>query len=174
VLATAQRIAAGISAGMNGKPRAWSRDEQLDLVGELDKAATAYRAQQIKKGIPKANRSNGAASILNTWNSAGTLIFNGAITKLGIPDEDHAEQLIVDWTDKIIKTKIGQLQGATINLLIFSQTAVCPTCLRKAATGIWKTKLQVATGSPVGTVTTNINIWQWGTVNQSRYWPVLP
>jgi len=45
----AQGIAAGIARGMSGRPRAWDRDEELDLVTELDKVATAHRAQQIKK-----------------------------------------------------------------------------------------------------------------------------
>jgi len=172
----AQGIAADASRGMNGKPRAWDRDEELDLVIELDKAAAAYRAQEVKKGTKNAGKANAAAGILNIWNSAGALIFNGAITRLGFPGKSmpHAEQSIVDWARNSIMTKTAQLQGATINLLIFSQTDVCLGCLGKATTGVWKDKLQKATGLPVGTVIISMSLWQWGNVNQSQYVPVFP
>jgi hypothetical protein len=176
VLGRVQGIAAGISGGMNGKPRAWDRDEELDLVRELDKEATVYRTQQIKKGTLRANKSNGAAGILNIWNRASTLIFNGSIAQIGTPGEDHAEQLIVNWANNIITTKVRQLRGATINLLVFSQTSVCSDCMENATTGAWQTVLRAATILPPSAVTINISLWQWGNPNagQSQYIPVFP
>lgn len=179
VTAAAAASVAVAKARVEGKARdlgryragAWDRADQLDLVDSLNKFAAATR--QADKSSD-AGKKNAAAGILTIWDKSGNIIFNRADAELAV-GWPHAEQFIVDWAERMIKGLAGRvdLAGATINLLILSQTPVCGSCLNSATKQIWWNQLYQATGPAAG-VTVNIDVWEGGGNSNAPFQQVYP
>ncbi|MEO6888751.1 MAG: RHS repeat-associated core domain-containing protein [Ktedonobacteraceae bacterium] len=166
--ATAQGIANDISGQMGGKPRAWNGEEQRELVGKLWKDTAQKRdaktltydkstSKDLKKNPHKANSAEG---ILDIWDSSGRLIFNYDVFRFGYRNGVHAEDLIVQWAIEQIGKLAGKLQGAVINLLIYTQTTVCDGCKALIQSNTWVRQLYGATGLPGGNAIVNMDVWQ--------------
>lgn len=179
VTAAAAASVAVAKARVEGKARdlgryragAWDRADQLDLVDSLNKFAAATR--QADKSSD-AGKKNAAAGILTIWDKSGNIIFNQADAELAV-GWPYAEQFIVDWAERMIKGLAGRvdLAGATINLLILSQTPVCGSCLNSATKQIWWNQLYQATGPAAG-VTVNIDVWEGGGNSNASFQQVYP
>jgi hypothetical protein len=82
--------------------------------------------------------------------------YDGMDSKRGAKNDTHSESKLKGWALLTIQQQLQQLPaGSTINLLIFTQVKVCPTC--RSDINAWATQLQQA--APPG-VRVNFYIWQ--------------
>ena len=156
------------------EPKAWSNvDQRAALLPTLDRFASARRSADTSRD---ARKKTAAAGILTIWDSSGKMIYNDADAELAL-GWPHAEDLIVQWAAReieILKGKAGvSLDGATINLLILSQTPVCGTCTQALQSGAWTAQLYQA-ASPATGVTVNLTVWQGGGIKKLPFQQVFP
>ncbi len=161
----------------------WDSDTQLSLAKTLDAQATKARTQAINRWQqnrqgPNPMQANAGAGQLQILTNDGSQVFYGSISRLGYRGGPHSEEQIIQWSIGQIarEAQSVDLEGATINLLIFSQTAVCSTCLSMLNSSTWLDQLYQATGLSSDQVTINLSVWQRGNpaINQPPYIQIYP